>query len=222
MLESNDPKFEFINYYGNTNLFALNILRKHGNIAEMNLLSIACRMPHLADFLALFRAVHHSSMADVRLASPPEDNAAKFHLHIGDFFELEPLEVDCVISHAAIHCFNDTRYGNVNQPQGWQKPYRAPAKLREIVGEKRIPVIVSIAVNRNEGFYDDNAHLSHDKFVAAFAASGFALRDYYFDYVCGGFPQQPQYLNYEYRRSKTLPETCESPRHAVVGSYYFF
>ena len=66
--ESNDPKFEFINYYGNTSLFALDVLCKHGLLAEMKLLSVACLMPHLADYLAIFQ--HRPSQHDGRNALP--------------------------------------------------------------------------------------------------------------------------------------------------------
>jgi hypothetical protein len=221
MLESTDPKFEFINYHGNTTIFALQALQSHGELKSMNLLSIACLMPHLADFLALFRSVHHVTLVNTRLPFAIEQSPAKLFLHQQDFFTLEPMPVDCVISHAAIHCFNDTRYGNTHSPQGFQKPYQAATKLREIVGDRRVPAIVSISVNRDEGFFDNNVHLAHDKFVNSFAQAGFELKDYFFDYVCGGIPQKPEYFNPEYRRSKKLPEYCESPRHWVVGNYYF-
>ena len=127
-----------------------------------------------------------------------------------------------MISHAAIHCFNDTRYGNAHSAEGFQKPYAVPAKLRQIIGQKKVPVIVSIAVNREEGFFDNNAHLAHDKFVAAFEDSDFQLQDYFFDYLCGGIPQTPQCLEVEYRRSKTLPKATGSRWHYVIGNYYFY
>jgi hypothetical protein len=38
MLESNDPKVEFVNYYGNASLFALSSLQEHGSLDQMNLL----------------------------------------------------------------------------------------------------------------------------------------------------------------------------------------
>ena len=221
MLESNDPKFEFINYYGNTSNFALQILRSRGELKDMNLLSMACLMPHLADYLAIFKSVYHVTMATTRLPFATEQTLARLRLLQQDFFTLGPLEVDCVISHAAIHCYNDTRYGNQHSVEGFKKPYQAPAKLREIVGNRRVPAIVSISVNREEGFFDNNTHLSHEKFIAAFKQAGFELQDYYFDYVSGGLPQKPEYLNLEYRRSKKLPDACESPRHWVVGNYYF-
>jgi hypothetical protein len=84
-----------------------------------------------------------------------------------------------------------------------------------------VPTIVSIAVNREEGFFDNNAQLAHDKFIQSFERSGFSLREYFFDYVSGGIPQRPEYMDWEYRRSKTLPEACESPKQWVVGNYYF-
>jgi len=225
MLESDDPKFEFINYDGNTSIYALDILRRHGQLEKMKLFSIAGRMPHFADYLAIFNKVHHVTMVDTCLPFGIEQSPAKLVIHRQDFFTLDPLDVDCVISHAAIHCFNDTRYGNVNTPEGFQKPYQVPVKLRQIVGDKKVPAIVSIAVNREEGFFDNNVHLAHDKFVAAFGKAGFALRDYFFDYVCGGgIPHKNEYFQTEYRRSKTFPPPSDSPKAArewVVGVYYF-
>jgi len=221
VLESNDPKFEFINYYGNTSLFALDVLRRHGSLSEMKLLSIATRMPHLADYLALFHTVHHNTMVHTSLPLPAELSPANLVMHQRDLFELEALDVDCVISHAAIHCMNDTRYGNSQSNDGWQKPYRAAAKIRAIVGPKPTPTIVSVSVNHEEGFFDNNTHLSHEKFIRSFEAAGFKLQEYFFDYLCGGIPQKPQYMQPEFRRSKTPPAADISPKTWVVGNYYF-
>lgn len=220
MLESNDPKFEFINYYGNTSLFALDVLRRHGALSDMKLLSIASRMPHLADYLALFHTVHHNTMTDTRLPLPPERCPARLVMHQKDLFDLEPLDIDCVISHAAIHCLNDSRYGNAPTDTGRRKPYRAAWKIRQIVGTKPTPVIVSISVNRDEGFFDNNTHLSHDRFIQSFTEAGFVLQEHFFDYLCGGITQQPQYMEWAYRRSKAFPES-ESAKTWVVGNYYF-
>jgi hypothetical protein len=221
VLESSDPRFEFFNYYGNTSLFALDVLRRHGNLPQMKLLSIASRMPHLADYLGLFHTVHHNTMVQTSLPLAAELCPAKLVMHQCDLFELPPLEVDCVISHAAIHCMNDTRYGNASSPDGWQKPYRAATKIRQIIGDKPTPAIVSISVNRDEGFFENNTHLSHEKFIRSFESAGFHLQEYFFDYLCGGIPQKPLYMQHEYRRSKTLPEASDSPRTWVVGNYYF-
>jgi hypothetical protein len=220
MLESKDPSFEFINYYGNTSLFALDVLRGHGQLSQMRLLSVGSLMPHLADYLAIFHTVHHNTMTETRLPLPPEQCPAKLVLHRRDLFELSPLAVDCIISHAASHCFNDTRYGNEHSTAGWEKPYRAAARLREIAG-RAVPAVVSIAVHRQEGFFDNNTHLDHEKFVRSFEQAGWTLKEHFFDYVCGGIPQRPEYLEWEYRRSKTLPKAPASPKEWVVGNYYF-
>jgi hypothetical protein len=221
VLVSNDPKLEFINYHGNTSLFALDVLRRHGSLSQMKMLSISCLMPHLADYLALFHTVHHNSLVTTKLPIPPERFAAKFVEHQRDFFELPTLAIDCVISHAAIHCFNDTRYGNTNSASGWQRPYQVAGRLREIAGGRNVPTIVSISVNKEEGFFDNNCHLAHEKFIASFETVGFKMKEYFFDYVCGGTAYKPEYLEYEYRRSKTLPGHLESPRQWVIGNYYF-
>jgi hypothetical protein len=220
MLESKDPTFEFVNYYGNTSLFALSVLRNRGRLEDMRLLSIGSLMPHLADYLALFHTVQHNTMTETRLPLSAELCPAKLTLHRRDFFELPSLEIDCVISHAAIHCFNDTRYGNASTEAGWRKPYQAAAKIAEIAG-RNVPAIVSIAVHESEGFFDNNSHLGHEKFVRSFQDAGYTLKDHFFDYVCGGIAQQPEYLETRYRRSKQLPPTPASPREWVVGNYFF-
>jgi len=140
-----------------------------------------------------------------------------------DFFELTPLPLDCVISQAAIHCLNDSRYGNQADKAGWQRPYQAAKKLREIIGERSIPVVVSIAVHRTESMIDDNARLSHDKFVESFVGAGFSLREHFFDYCCYGMPQRVEYLEERYRRATELPtdEQAPSEYNYVIGNYYF-
>lgn len=220
MLESNDPTFEFVNYYGNTSLFALAAFRQLGPLADLRLLSVGSLMPHLADYLGLFRAVHHNTMTETKLPLPAEECPAELSLHRQDLFTLGRLDVDCVVSHAALHCMNDTRYGNARSDAGQAKPYRAAAKLREIAG-RVVPTVVSVAVHREEGLYDNNAHLSHDAFVRSFEEAGFTLRDHFFDYVCGGIPQRPEYLETVYRRSRVLPAVPSSTREWVVGNYHF-
>jgi hypothetical protein len=218
MSEAEHPNFECIDYYGNTSLFALESIRRHGDFKDMNLLSIASLRAHLVDYIAIFRSVQHVTMVETRLPTRKIDS---FRLLRQDFFSLPRLEVDCVISHAAIHCFNDSRYGNAHSPEGFGRPYQSAGKLREIVGPARVPVVVSIAVNEHEGLFDNNAHLGHEKFVAAFTGAGFELRDYFFDYLCGGIPQKPEYLEPEYRRSKRLPGDTGKRWHYVIGNYYF-
>jgi len=222
MLYSTDPKLEFVNYYGNTSMFSLDILRKSVKpINEMNLLSIGCLMPHLADYIGLFNHVHHNSMTETRLPVTPQSIADRYTEHRYDFFELPELNVDAVFSHAAIHCFSDPRYGNDSNETDQRKPYQAAGKLRQIIGSKKIPVVVSIAVNEQEGFFRDNVHLGHARFIESFKSAGFELRDYFFDYVCGGIAFKPEYLNCETRRSKTLPGVGPSGREWVVGNYWF-
>ena len=214
---------EVVDFWGNTSLFALEVIQRHGPLNEMSLLSLGNRMAHLADYVAVFGKVYHSTllktMFPVSLNSV-EENPAVLE---GDFFQLRPLDVDCVISQGSIHCLNDSRYGNEASKAGWQRPYQAAQKLREIIGAGSIPVVVSIAVHRTESWIDDNARLSHDKFVASFLSAGFTLREHFFDYYCYGMPQLPEYLEPHYRRSKELPTTEQAPSeyNYVIGNYYF-
>ncbi|MGA9996659.1 MAG: hypothetical protein WBP93_14675 [Pyrinomonadaceae bacterium] len=217
------PDLEYIDFYGNTSLFALEVLQQHGALQEMRLFSLGNKMAHLADYLALFSTVYHNTLLQTAIPFADEHGAGKLVLLKEDFFGLPKLEVDCVISHAAIHCLNDTRYGNRGSMSGWQRPYQAAAKLREIVGDKSLPVIVSIAAHKTESFIDDNARLSHEKFVASFSEAGFTLQKYFFDYLCYGLPFRSEYFDTEYRRSQCLPTPAQAPGeyHYVIGNYYF-
>lgn len=216
-------KLEFIDYWGNTSLFALEVIQRHGRLNEMRLLSVGNRMAHLADYVALFRKVYHSTTLKTML---PFDNGS-FGKDItvldGDFFQLGKLDVDCVISQASIHCLNDSRYGNEASKAGWRRPYQAAQKLREIIGDKSMPVVVSIGVHRTESWIDDNARLSHDKFLESFIGAGFSLQEHFFDYCCYGMPQLPEYFEPHYRRSKELPTNEQAPGeyNYVIGNYYF-
>ena len=221
-LASTDPKLEFASYYANTSLFALDVLRRHGQLNRMSLLSVACHMPHLADYLALFDTVHHNSVVETRLPVPAELCPATFVEHRCDFFDLpDELHIDAVISHAAFHCFNDSRYGNGATAEGWAKPYEVPAKLRRMFGGRRVPVVFSVSVHRQEVRYDGNSVLGHDKLVAAFEGAGFRLAEHFFDHLCGGYAFTPAVLGPELRRSKVLPETASWPGEWVAGNYYF-
>lgn len=214
------PDLEYVDFYGNTSLFALEVLRRRGPLGEMRLLSLGNKMAHLADYLALFAKIYHNTM--IQTAVPSQQSFAELILLREDFFALPPLPVDCVISQAAIHCLNDTRYGNRGSTAGWKKPYQAAQKLREILGSKSVPVIVSIAAHHTDSFIDDNARLAHEEFISSFAKAGFTLQEHFFDYLCYGLPFRPEYLELGYRRSQHLPPIEQAgPYNYVIGNYYF-
>jgi hypothetical protein len=214
---------EVIDFWANTSLFALEVIQGHGPLNEMRLLSLGNRMSHLADYVAVFEKVYHSTLLKTMFPVSRNGSEAKLAVLKADFFELRPLDVDCVISQGSIHCLNDSRYGNEASKAGWQRPYQAALKLRQIIGDRSIPVVVSIAVHRTESWIDDNARLAHDKFVASFLSAGFSLREYFFDYYCYGMPQLPEYIEPQYRRSKELPTAVQAPSeyNYVIGNYYF-
>jgi len=186
----------------------------------MKLLSIACRMSHLADYLGIFHTVYHNTMMETLLPFTSEQFPARYVEYRQDFFSMPPLDVDCVMSHSAIHCFNDSRYGNAAASDAWEKPYQAATKLRQIVGDRKIPAFITVPVNRHENFRDNNVHLLHEKFIRSFEQAGFMLQDHYFDYVSGGLTQNRGYLELPYRRSQDLP-TETLAKEFVIGNYYF-
>lgn len=214
---------EFVDSYANTSMFALESLSQMGDIRKMRLLSISTRVSHLADYCAIFDSVIHNTMLNTAF---PFDSTAcpkrRLSVIYGDFFDLPPLDVDCVISHAAIHCFSDSRYRN-SPEESLAKPYATAKKLRTIIGESRIPVIVSVAVLHEGVFIDDNAHLSHSKFVESFQNAGFELQNHFFDYLTGGMEHRPEYFFPEFRRSNTLPDLRgkSAAWNYVIGTYLF-
>ena len=89
--------------------------------------------------VAVFGKVYHSTL--LRTMFPVAGDGLGNNLAVlkGDFFQLSRLDVDCVISQGSIHCLNDSRYGNEASKVGWQRPYQAAGKLREIIGERSVP-----------------------------------------------------------------------------------
>lgn len=222
-LIGDENSLEFIDFWGNTSLFALEVAQRHAPLKQMRLLSIGNRMAHVADYIGLFRTVYHSTTLKTAFPVSADNSPSELVLLEEDFFDLPSMNVDCIISQAAIHCLNDSRYGNLGTAAGWQRPYQAAAKLRQIIGERSIPVVVSIAVHRTEALIDDNARLAHEKFVQSFLDAGFSLQEFFFDYLCFGMPQLTKYLDVRYRRAKDLPteEQAPSEYNYVIGNYYF-
>jgi hypothetical protein len=218
-----DETVEYIDFWSNTSLFALEVLQEHGPLKQMRLFSLGNRMANLADYVGLFDTIYHCTTLKTVFPVAPENSPSKLVLLQEDFFDLLPLDIDCFISQAAIHCLNDSRYGNQGTNNGWARPYQAAAKLRQIIGNKSVPIVVSIAVHRTESLIDDNARLDHEKFVRSFADSGFSLRSHFFDYLCEGLPKRDEYQDVRYRRAAELPTAADAsgPYNYVIGNYYF-
>jgi hypothetical protein len=221
--ESKIAGFEYIDSYGNTSMFALDVVRKKGDVSRMRLLSLGCRMNHLADYAQIFQSVHHNTMLDTHIPIVAENGNEKLVTLRKDFFTLSPLDVDCVISQATLQCYNWTAYGNQDFGSDVRKSYRVPQKLRSIIGEKSIPIIISVPVGHEEHLFDNNAHLSAETFVNSFTDAGFNLQLHFFDYVSGSLPLLPEYLKPEYRRASSLPgrDILDNEWKYVIGNYYF-
>ena len=138
----------------------------------------------------------------------------------GDFFErsaeeLYMNEVKVCISHAAIHCMNDTRYGNKGQKKG--RPYLFAGKLCELCPNVQ-HVIVSVPVNEKEHMADNATWLSDRKFIKSFTDHGFVLKNTAYDKHC--LPEN-EYSQSD-RITKEFPsDYCKSHPY-VAGNYYFF
>lgn len=216
-----DYNLEFIDYYGNTSLFALDCLKDFGPLNELRLLSIGCRMAHLIDYIALFKSVYHNTTVDTSFPIPVEGFGKPVSLNKGDLFNLPKLDIDCIISHGVFHCVDDKRYHNDLQNNQSRRPYIVAGKLREIIGTKKIPIIVSIAVNEEDYFGERFAFLAHEKFVQSFADAGFKLQNYFFDYLCDGMPVKKEHFEHTYRRTQILPGKKYSELDYVHGNYFF-
>jgi hypothetical protein len=216
------PEFESVDHYGNTSLFAFEVLRAHGlKPEETTLLSVGCKMAHLIDYLCVFRSVIHCTMVDTYIPVPLSQLPAHCEVIQGDFFDLSIRRFDFVLAQASLHCLSDTRYGNVFSERTIRRPYDAARKLRELIGSRAVPVVASVAVADAEHFHNDNVTLSHEKFVKSFEKHGFGLKAYFFDYYSGMWPQTPLAVTPELRRSKLFPSPSTSEWHYVIGNYHF-
>ena len=216
------PALEIVDYYANASLFAIDRLRALGDPAAMRLFSLGSRILHLADYVGMFSKVYHATMVDT--VFPFEVDPSRLAVLRGDVFELAPFEFDCVISHSTIHCLSDSRYGNVRAPgedPTVPKPYRFAAQLRRLVGSRRVPAFLTVAVNHDECFTDNNSWLSHERFVRSFLDAGFELREHFFDFRTGGVADQDAYNDPGVRRSPTLPKRGDRGFQYVAGTYHF-
>jgi hypothetical protein len=111
-----------------------------------------------------------------------------------------------------MHCVSDTRYGNaiMTEKSPMARPYLFPAQLRRIVGERSVPTFVTVAVNHEERDWENNRWLSHEGVLKCFAASGFNLRDYYFDYLTGGCTNPDRFRTDAYPIDR--PKSCRLRR----------
>ena len=211
---------EEIDYHANTSNWTLEHLRGEDDLRRMKVLSITARVAHLADYVALFERVYHVTMIPPQI--PFIYDRHRLVVVVGDFFEMGPTDIDCVMSHVTVHCLSDTRYGNESAfgEEGMRRPYQFAEHLRKVIGSRRVPTFVSIAVNRDEGQVDNDRWLSHEKFLNSFQRHGFELKDHYFDYMCATDRQRQTYQNLEFRRAATLPVN-QSDINYVIGCYYF-
>lgn len=213
---------EIVDYYANASLFALEKLHARGKLSEMILFSLSARINHLADYIAIFSKVYHSTMVPTLIPYPERMCKDRLCILQADFFELEPLPIDCLISHSTIHCMDDSRYGNTPERlTGIPKPYRVAEKIRYLIGNKAVPIFVTVAVNHREDFTINNSWLSHRNFVDSFLKGGFKLEDCYFDYMTGGVANPLDYKETFYRRCQSLPEPSDKQIQYVAGTYFF-
>src|SRR5580704_17600525 len=140
---------ELPDYYAFTSAFMLEMLLRSGRAPQRSsVLSVGCRVDHLISFTALFKNVFHFTMVEMEGAAEILAKLEKYNFHqfVGDFFSVEPerfcnttgsSEVDIVLSHAAVHCMSELRYGNAaalksDQWGGIERPYFFARKLRQL------------------------------------------------------------------------------------------
>jgi len=77
---------------------------KIGDLQKKYVLSLAARMSHLADYIAMFRRVFHSTTIGTTLPFSAQGEGYRkisFYRAISLTFHLPCLDVNCIISHVA-------------------------------------------------------------------------------------------------------------------------
>lgn len=210
---------ESYSYYASTQCFANECLHLDFS-GKIHLLSMAGKVEHIVPMIPMCEELVHISMM------PMDDEyelngliTKPIKTYYEDFFALETDEllkrVNCMISHAAIHCMNDTRYGN--DPTGREfKSYLFAQRLVVICPNIEM-AIVSVPVNENDCIKDNSSYLSNNKFIDSFEKAGFKLVKTLYDKNClkGNLYEKGE------RFSDAFPaDYCTNHRY-VVGNYCF-
>lgn len=211
---------EIYDDYCFTSAFMLYELDRTGvDLSKTHCLSIGCRIGNLIGFIPLFKSMIHCSIIPME----EREDALKIlqgkicEEFTGDFFTLSGNEkfklIDVALSHVAIHCMDDTRYGN--RGGNVDRPYKFAGRLKELCPNAK-HIIVSVPVNVEGSDKENNIVLSNQKFIDSFINEGYMLDCVVYDKAT---------LEREYvqgtRLTRAFPEEYLKNHLCVVGNYHF-
>lgn len=215
---------EDYDYYSLTTAFMINELKNElknegGGFEGKICLSVGCKIGYLVVMLPLFKKVIHSTMEE--MCEKEEVNKIfenKIMEVCGDFMQLaeeESLkEVEVVLSHATIHCMQDSRYGN-KFVEG-ETPYCFSNKLSSICPNAK-HIIVSVPVNDNDNIVDNGSWLCDQKFIDSFVSNGYRIQAKLYDKNC--LAQNLYDVND--RVSREFPREYAKNHAYIIGNYHF-
>ena len=176
---------EEYDYYEFTTSFLISFIQEN-HLYDKVALSIGGRIGGVVAVANLFSTVFHCSMMPMQ----DSDDFRKIFatnklIEINtDFWKLNDeriKNVEFVFSHATIHCLNDTRYGNLNKDLDRIK--KVPQHLKKICPKLKY-ILVSVPVNLENHFEDNNTWLGNESIIEEFDNAGFELKKAIYDKKC--------------------------------------
>lgn len=218
-----DPKTPIVpeiydTYSASTYFFMDNINMIQG---ERNVLSMGGMVRYIVPLMGMVNRITHCSMIEVCDESElmflfGEGKHKNFIIKYGDFFDINPgdesLEnLNIMVSHVALHCMNDTRYGNE-----WNNNLRTYKFVKQLMNvcPNMKHVLVSVPVYYEDVVRNNNTLLDNEKFIKMFEDEGFILKDKLYDKH--GDYKVGERFTYDFP-----VEFCKNER-SVVGNFYFY
>lgn len=175
---------ESYDYYSATTTFMVNNISR---VDSKIVFSLGGRVQQIVPLLGMLDRLYHCSVIrmkhDIDLRNLP--GACDFIAIYEDFFNIEHRkefdEINIVISHACIHCLNDTRYFN-NEEEF--RSYKVARRINELFPNVNM-VILSAAVNKMGCIKDNSSFLCEEQLVESFLSNGFFLDEKFYDLECG-------------------------------------
>ena len=208
-------------YYSATTMFMHRKMKEIWGEEKINLLSVGGRVAYVVPMIPFCTNLLHLSMIPMEEKDELKNICDNCNINqmVGDFFEFRSTEefkrINVLVSHATIHCMNDTRYGNDVSNREF-KSYLFAKKLVELCPNIKY-AIVSVPVNLEEAIVNNSTHLSDRKFIKSFEDEGFRLESCLYDKKC---LSENEYECGE-RFSKEFPIDYGRQHQYVVGNYCF-
>lgn len=217
-LAQNKKGIEEYDYYEFTTSLLVKVVHDY-KLYDKIALSLGGKVGGVITVANLFCKVFHCSMMPMLECNDfkkiyGDNKLIEFNM---DFWELEDdrlRNVEVMFSHAAIHCLNDTRYGN--KVNDLNRIKNVPRRLKEICPKLKY-IVISVPVNMDDHFMDNNTWLGNDDFIDAFESVGYRLNEVIYDKKCLG---DNKWEDGE-RFSMEFPaEYCLKHKY-IVGNFFF-